>query len=110
MSREIVALLRERPELAPLLHSLRGKGLAVAEHDNTTHLYDAAGRLLVHIAHPLRIDVPGEVERLLNTSVPLPVWWVGVRAAATLTEAGPLARRCAETLVSRHGGTLWSNR
>ncbi|MFF5264792.1 hypothetical protein ACFY4C_38215 [Actinomadura viridis] len=110
MSREIVALLRERPELDPLLDSLRGKGLAVAEHDSTTHLFDATGRVLVQLGRPLRIDVPGEVERLLNTPAPLPVWWVDVRAAATLTEAGPLAQRCAATLIARHGGTLWSSR
>ncbi|MFC5752132.1 hypothetical protein [Actinomadura rugatobispora] len=52
----------------------------------------------------MRIDVPGEVERLLHTTVPLPTWWIDIRAALNATA---IALHCAEELVSRHGGTVW---
>ncbi|MFI0351780.1 hypothetical protein [Actinomadura sp. 9N407] len=107
--REFVALLREQPQIPLLLNSLRGAGLSTSGQTGTTHLYDTTNRLLVTIAKPLRIDVPGEVERLLGTTVPLPIWWVELRAAAGLLPAAPLAHQCAEELVSHHGGLVWTN-
>nr|BFE30782.1 hypothetical protein GCM10010200_030330 [Actinomadura rugatobispora] len=107
MSREYVALLREPPEVRPLLQSsarLRGTHLSIGDHEGTTHLVDPTGRLLVHLGRPMRIDVPGEVERLLHTTVPLPTWWIDIRAALNATA---IALHCAEELVSRHGGTVW---
>jgi hypothetical protein len=78
--------------------------LSIGVHHGATHLFDTAGRLLVRIGRPLRIDVPGEVERLLHTTVPLPTWWIDIKGSAN---AAPIALHCAEEMASRHGGTVW---
>ncbi|MDL4772592.1 hypothetical protein [Actinomadura xylanilytica] len=104
MSRELVVLTRERPDLAVLPDLVGGRGLSVGG----AYVFDAGDRLLVRVREPILVMVPGEVERLLDTDVEAPVWWTDVRAAADLAEARMVARHCAEQLASRHDGTVWS--
>lgn len=104
MSRDIVALVRERPDTAGTLAELR---LATTEGADGSHVYDAAGRLLVTVPAAIQVQVPGEIERLLGAALSVPVWWVDVRAAADLPGAIEIGDRIAERLVARHGGALW---
>jgi hypothetical protein len=54
------------------------------------------------------VQVPGEVERLLGVQVPLPTWWVNVRAAAGPPDAERVARRFSDDLVRWRGGMVWA--
>jgi hypothetical protein len=110
MSREFIALLQEQPQIPLLLETLRGLGLSANNEAGTTHLYDTANHVLVTIAKPVKIEVPGEVERLLGTTVPLPTWWTEIRAAAGIPTAKPLAHQCANHLITHHGGNIWTAR
>ncbi|MFI0484007.1 hypothetical protein [Actinomadura sp. 9N215] len=85
MSRELIVLSPHRPEVGE------------------RYLFDPQGRLLVRIQEPVLVPVPGEVERLLGTPSPTPVWWTELHTAADSPEAEQLARDCAERL----GGTIW---
>ncbi|WP_026415329.1 hypothetical protein [Actinomadura oligospora] len=109
MSRELVVLLPEPPDIAAVLSNsdaLRDTALSIAHLDGATLLYDDEGRLLVRVAEPRRIEVPGETERLLGVPAPLPTWWIDLRAAATPDTASATARHCAEALATRHHGTI----
>lgn len=117
MSNDMVALVRDRPDVGGALQGLGGRlrlPLAVSTgtgpQQGPARVYDAAGRLIVFVAPPVLVAVPGEVERLLGAGVPVaaPVWWVDIRAAADVAEAAEVARHCADELVARHGGTVWA--
>lgn len=79
-------------------------------------LRDDDGAPLVSIEAAQRVDVPGEVERLLGAEtaarMPEPCWWVEVRASSAArgaTDTAALAHRFADSLVDRLGGTVWSS-
>jgi len=66
---------------------------------------------LVSVELPLLIQVPGEVERMLGTSVgtvETPAWWVEIRATAR-DGAREVAEQYANTLISRLGGKVWTS-
>ncbi|RFU43299.1 hypothetical protein DZF91_01815 [Actinomadura logoneensis] len=109
MSRELVVLLPEPPDIDAALSNsdaLRDAALSIGHSNGATLLFDAGGRLLVFIAEPRRVEVPGETERLLNVPVPVPTWWIDIRAAATPDTASTIAHHCAEALTHRHNGIL----
>jgi hypothetical protein len=111
VSREFVALLRERPEIRPVLEGLEvapGLALSLAEQPGVTQVFDGGGRLLVIIRNPVLIAVPSEAERLLGTSVTSPVWWVELRAAGGVAEAVRIAEECADRLAADHDGLVWN--
>jgi hypothetical protein len=105
VSADVVALLREEPDLPAALDAL---ALLAKPDGSTTQVYDPAGRLVVSICEPVLVRVAGEVERLLGVAVPEPVWWVDVRAAGGLYDAQQLGRRLADELARRCGGTVWT--
>lgn len=113
MSTDVVALTKDRPDVGAVLEGLGARlqlPMAVSAHGGACRVYDGAGRLVVHIPEPVLIGVPGEIERLLGGGVQAapPVWWVDIRAAADLADAARIARACAEELVARHGGAIWT--
>lgn len=111
MSREFVALLRERPQIRPALEGLEaaaGTMLSVGEQPGVTQVFDRAGRLLVIVRNPVLIAVPSEAERLLGTTVTTPVWWVELRAAGGVAEAVRIAEECAGRLAADHDGLVWN--
>lgn len=111
MSTDLVALTNDRPDVAAVLEGLAPRRrMAVGAQPDGCRVYDESGRLVMIAAEPLLVAVPGEVERLLDgqVSVTPPVWWVDIRAAADLADAHQVARACADELVARHGGTVWS--
>ncbi|WP_067485735.1 hypothetical protein [Actinomadura hibisca] len=111
MSRELIALLAEAPEIHDALANtpdLQDKALSISGNTGPVHLFDATGRLLVRLTEPRRVAAPGEAERLLGIPAPCPHWWVEVRSAATIPQAELLAWLCADALVAKHGGQVWS--
>ena len=112
MSCDIVVLARNEPDIRTVVDGMLafGEQLRTRELEGgVTHLYDSEGRLLVSIEVPVRINVPGEVERMLGSGpVGLPVWWVDVRAAADAPDAARVARRFADDLTRGKGGMVWS--
>ncbi|MFC6882888.1 MULTISPECIES: hypothetical protein [Actinomadura] len=103
MSRELIVLTPERPDLT-VLPEFIGEELKMVG----LYVFDTADHLLVRIREPMLVSVPGETERLLDTDVPAPAWWVEIRAAADPPHARLVASRCAERLADCHGGTVWS--
>ncbi|WP_116022186.1 hypothetical protein [Thermomonospora umbrina] len=113
MSTDVIALTNDRPDVGAVLEGLGPRlrlPLAVTAAGGACRVYDDSGRLVVFVTDPTLVTVPGEVERLLCDGVraPAPVWWVDIRAAADLANAAHVARSCADELVARHGGTVWS--
>lgn len=112
MTSDVVALLRNIPDAEAVVSGLAAAGprLRVRQAANgaVLQLCDDGGRALVSIEVPVRVQVPGEVERLLGPEVAEhltpPVWWVEARARA---DQGDLARAFAEELVRRLGGAVW---
>ncbi|MBB6173836.1 hypothetical protein HNR23_003896 [Nocardiopsis mwathae] len=122
MTYDVVALVRKDPDMRALIDAMveAGPELRVrgAGGGAVVQLRDDDGTPLVSIEAAQRVDVPGEVERLLGAEtaacMPDPCWWVEVRAsrgtdgtAAGVDTAG-LAHRFADGLVGSLGGTVWS--
>jgi hypothetical protein len=111
VSTDVVALTNDRPDVGAVLEGLASRlrlPLAVSAQAGACRVYDDAGRLVVFVPDPVLVTVPGEVERLLGERAAPPVWWVDIRAAADLDDAARVALACADELVARHGGTVWS--
>jgi hypothetical protein len=111
MTLDIVVLAADRPDPAAMLAGMIGRGgtLRVRVNPGSLHVYDPSGPLLVSVETPVLVQAPGEVERLLGTSAPVPLWWVDIRAAAHPPEAQTLARRIADELVQRYHGAVWTS-
>jgi hypothetical protein len=114
MTCDIVALVRNQPDVRTVLEGMMAFGERIEPRDvsgGVTQLYDPAGQLLVSIEIPVLVKVPGEVARLLGsdqaTRVEPPLWWVDIRAAAGLPDAERIARRFADDLVHWRGGAVW---
>lgn len=114
MSSDIIALVRNRPDIPTVVDGMVAFGVSLEPRDGgdgALHLYDSEGRLVVAIETPRYVEVPSEVERLLETElaakVGVPTWWVEVRAAAGVPDARRLARRFAEDMVHWQGGVVW---
>jgi hypothetical protein len=118
MSRDVVALVPVMPDVADVLAGMLAAGpelgVRPVEVGPVVQLCDPGGRPLVSIELPVLVQVPGEVERLLGPElagrVQVPVWWVEARAPSARQGAGELARRFADALVQRLGGTVWPQR
>lgn len=121
MSRDIVALVRNMPDVPAILAGMTAAG------EDLLVLPFAAGavvsladspdggtvRPLLTVDEPILVSVPGEVARLLDAEVAdqvsTPVWWIEVRAAAP-EHAIDVAYRFAAALVDRLGGAVWPAR
>ncbi|GAB2834507.1 hypothetical protein GCM10027176_43590 [Actinoallomurus bryophytorum] len=116
MTHDVVALVRNAPDVRTMVDSMaetdehlrvRGTGEGAI-----IQLCNEEGQALVSIEAPQFVRVDGEVERLLGAEVaakvPTPVWWVEARAALADERSAALARRFADELVRRLGGTVWT--
>jgi hypothetical protein len=116
VTHDVVALVRTAPQVRSLVDSmadtdetLRVRGTAGGA---IIQLCDEEGQALVSIEAPQFVRVEGEVERLLGAEVaakvPTPIWWVEARATIADERSAALARKFAEELVRRLGGTVWT--
>jgi hypothetical protein len=115
MTYDLVALVDGRPSSEDVL-----AGLAAAGEDLGVRAVSSGAVIqlcgedhlpLVSIELPLLIQVPGEVERMLGTSVgtvETPAWWVEIRATAR-DGAREVAEQYANTLINRLGGKVWTS-
>jgi len=108
MSRDVIALVPSEPGLYDVLDGMitAGPSLRVRAIENgpVIQLCDEEEVTLVSIELPVRVRLPGEVERLLGTppgGVPdVPLWWVEARVPSTRDGGEERARRFAATLSS----------
>lgn len=114
MTADVIALCRTRPDVESQVEAFDAVGpdvfVAAWQDSPVVLLLDAEQRVLLAVDGARLVQVPSEVRRLLQPSPPEvtgPVWWVEVRASSTHDDALAAARRVAETLVERHGGTVW---
>jgi hypothetical protein len=115
VSRDVIALVPSEPDLYDFLDGMitAAPSLRVRAVQNgpVIQLCDDDEVTLVSIELPVRVRLPGEVERLLGDppgSIPdVPLWWVEARAPGTRDGGEHLARRFASTLVERLGGLIW---
>ncbi|MFJ9677923.1 DUF6177 family protein [Streptomyces sp. NPDC101194] len=113
MTQDVIALTPQMPDTKTLLAGLHAGGpdLLVnrAGGGSVVQLCTAAGQALVSVEAPRYLQVPGEVDRLLGSSVheESPVWWTEARATTAVEEAGRLAGSVAGRLTAVLGGTVW---
>ncbi|MFF0342964.1 hypothetical protein [Kribbella sp. NPDC004875] len=115
MTYDLVALVDGRPSsddvLAGLAAAGESLGVRAVSGGAVVQLCGDDNLPLVSIELPLLIQVPGEVERMLGTSVgavETPAWWVEIRATAR-DGARELAEKYAATLIKRLGGKVWTS-
>ncbi|MFF7767756.1 DUF6177 family protein [Streptomyces massasporeus] len=112
MTKDVIALTPEMPDLPTLLAGLYAGGPDLGV--NTTadgavvQLCAPDGRPLVSVETPILVQVPGETSRLLDHTVADgPVWWTEARASTAVPEAARLAGSFAGRLATVLGGTVW---
>jgi hypothetical protein len=115
MTYDLVALVDGRPSSDDVLASLKTAGeelgVRAVSGGAVIQLCGADNLPLVSIELPLLIQVPGEVERMLGTTVGVvdtPAWWVEIRATAR-DGAREVALQYANTLINRLGGKVWTS-
>ncbi|TCO28200.1 hypothetical protein EV652_106185 [Kribbella steppae] len=115
MTYDLVALVDGRPSsddvLAGLAAAGEEMGVRAVSGGAVIQLCGEDHLPLVSIELPLLIQVPGEVERMLGTSVgtvQTPAWWVEIRATAR-DGAREVAEQYANTLINRLGGKVWTS-
>ncbi|MFF2329173.1 MULTISPECIES: DUF6177 family protein [unclassified Streptomyces] len=116
MTQDVIALTPQMPDTRTLLAGLHAGGPDLRVNREAggavAQLCTAAGQALVSLEAPRYIQVPGEVDRLLGSSVcaESPVWWTEARATTAVEEAGRLAGSVAGRLTAVLGGTVWPRR
>ncbi|NUV61625.1 DUF6177 family protein [Streptomyces sp. CAI-85] len=112
MTKDVIALTPEMPDLPTLLAGLYAGGPDLGV--NTTadgavvQLCAPDGRPLVSVEAPILVQVPGEIARLLGGTVGEgPVWWTEARASTAVAEAERLAGSFVGRLATVLGGTVW---
>ncbi|TDD58551.1 hypothetical protein E1263_18730 [Kribbella antibiotica] len=115
MTYDLVALVDGRPSSEDVLAGLSAAGndlgVRAVSGGAVVQLCNADDLPLVSIELPLLIQVPGEVERMLGTTVGVvdtPAWWVEIRATSQ-DGARELAEQYANTLIKRLGGKVWTS-
>jgi hypothetical protein len=114
MTYDLVALVDGRPSSDDVLAGLAAAGeelgVRAVSGGAVVQLCGEDNLPLVSIELPLLIQVPGEVERMLGTTVgevDTPAWWVEIRATAR-DGAREVAEQYATTLINRLGGKVWT--
>lgn len=114
MTYDVVALLERMPSDEDALAALAATGtehrVRAVSGGVVIQLCDEDDMPLVSIDAPMYIQAPGEPLRLFGSAyadVPVPTWWVEIRAA-TRDGCSQLAWRYAEELVDRAGGRIWA--
>ena len=116
MTYDMVVLTQRPPDVRAIVDSMVDAGETLRVRGGgagaVIQLCDDEGRPLVSIESAQRVDVEGEVERVLGDGVPtgltVPYWWVEVRASGGDPNAPALAHRFADAMVARLSGTVWS--
>ncbi len=115
MTYDLVALVDGRPSSDDVLAGLAAAGeelgVRAVSGGAVVQLCGEDNLPLVSIELPLLIQVPGEVERMLGTTVgtvDTPAWWVEIRATAR-DGAREVAQQYATTLINRLGGKVWTS-
>ncbi|GAA1595708.1 MULTISPECIES: hypothetical protein [Kribbella] len=115
MTYDLVALVDGRPSSEDVLAGLAAAGedlgVRAVSGGAVVQLCGDDNLPLVSIELPLLIQVPGEVERMLGTSVGVvdtPAWWVEIRATSQ-DGAREIAEQYARTLIKRLGGKVWTS-
>ncbi|WP_433157648.1 hypothetical protein [Kribbella sp. CA-247076] len=115
MTYDLVALVDGRPSSEDVLAGLTAAGeelgVRAVSGGAVVQLCGEDNLPLVSIELPLLIQVPGEVERMLGTTVgtvDTPAWWVEIRATAA-DGAREVAEQYANTLINRLGGRVWTS-
>jgi hypothetical protein len=115
MTYDLVALVDGRPSSDDVLAGLAAAGeelgVRAVSGGAVVQLCGEDNLPLVSIELPLLIQVPGEVERMLGTTVgtvDTPAWWVEIRASAR-DGAREVAQQYATTLINRLGGKVWTS-
>lgn len=115
MTFDLVTLMPRRPSDEALVEALAAaaEGLHARQAGGgaVLQLHGDDDNPLVSIEDAFRVDVPGEVERLLGPEAagraPSPAYWMEIRAR--LDPVGcVVARTLAAELVTRVGGIAWS--
>lgn len=118
MTSELIVLTQDAPHVRAFVGSMLDAGetlrVSSAGEDALIHLCDERGDTLLSVETVQRVDVVGEAERLLGddavSGLTVPFWRVTTRASDTHPRASAIARRFAEALVARLGGTVWPAR
>lgn len=115
MTYDLVALVDGRPSSDDVMAGLAAAGnelgVRAVSGGAVVQLCGEDNLPLVSVELPLLIQVPGEVERMLGTTVGVvdtPAWWVEIRAS-TLDGAREVAEQYANTLIERLGGKVWTS-
>ncbi|RFS85500.1 hypothetical protein D0T12_10740 [Actinomadura spongiicola] len=115
MTYDLVVLTRRAPDVRAIVDSMvdAGETLRVRGSGDGAliQLCDDTDLPLVSIESAQRVDVAGEVERLLGTAVTagltVPYWWVEARATGADPRGPEAANRFADAMVKRLGGAVW---
>ncbi|MUL43247.1 hypothetical protein FZ103_19095 [Streptomonospora sp. PA3] len=118
MTYDVVALVRQAPDVRALVDSMVDAGpdlkVAGAGEGAVIRLRDDSGRPVLAIEAAQKVEVPGEVGRLLGAEaaagMPDPCWWVEARAPGSGPDPEALAHRFADSLTARLGGIVWPPR
>ncbi|MFT2017275.1 DUF6177 family protein [Streptomyces sp. 796.1] len=111
---DVIALTPREPDPATLLAGLYAGGpdtrVTHTGEGAVIQLRDEAGHPLLSVEAPILVQVPGEVERLLGTELPVPdgpVWWTEARASTAVAGAAGLAGSFAGRLATVLDGVVW---
>ncbi|MGI5328355.1 DUF6177 family protein [Actinomadura nitritigenes] len=115
MTYELVVLTQREPDALDLVDAMVSADgtLWVGDTGDSTlvQLCDEWGRVLVSLGTVQRVEVEGEVERLLGDAVTagltVPYWQVEARVPDDAPEGPAVAHRFAAALTSRLGGAVW---
>ncbi|GAB3439193.1 hypothetical protein GCM10027570_03180 [Streptomonospora sediminis] len=118
MTYDVVALVRQAPDVRTLVDSMVAAGpelkVVGAGEGAVIQLRDGSGRPLLAIEAAQQVEVPSEVARVLGTAaaadMPDPCWWVEARAAGSGPDPEGLAHRFGDALADRLGGIVWPQR
>ncbi|MFI1563048.1 DUF6177 family protein [Streptomyces sp. NPDC020490] len=111
MTKDVIALTRKMPDTWTLLAGLYAGGpgadLSAGADGAVLHLRGPDGRPLVSVEAPVLVQVPGEAERLLGRTTPVPFWWTEARASSAAPEAERLAGSVCGRLALLLDGGVW---
>ncbi|MFI0482183.1 hypothetical protein [Actinomadura sp. 9N215] len=115
MTYDMVVLTRRAPNVRAIVDSMVDAGDTLRVRGSgdgaLIQLCDDEGLPLLSIESAQRVDVAGEVERLLGPDVvaglTVPFWWVEARATGADPRGQEAADRFAAAMVERLGGAVW---
>jgi len=112
---DMVVLTRRAPDVRAIVDAMVAAGETLRVRGSgdgaLIQLCGDDGQPLLSIESAQRVDVAGEVERLLGADVTaglsVPYWWVEARATGADPRGPAVANRFASAMVERLGGAVW---